>query len=78
MSNGTAVLDVTTLPTITFTGEDALRITIKVTPESTAAITGRAALSTLVKIQRELHERGEDRFVIVEYETPKEAEGAGS
>jgi hypothetical protein len=50
-SNGTAVLDVTTLPTTTFTGEARAAHTIKVTPESTEAITGKAALNTLVQIQ---------------------------
>jgi hypothetical protein len=76
-SNGTAVLDVTTSRAMTFTGEDAWRIRIKVTPESSAAITGKAALNTLTQIQQKLHERGEDRFAIVEYATAKESKGAG-
>jgi hypothetical protein len=75
--NGTVVLDVTTWPTATFTGEDALRIRIEVTPESSVAISGKAALDTLVEIEQELHKNGEDRFAIVEYSTPKESKSAG-
>lgn len=59
-------------PTTDSQGYPALRITIVVTPGSTDAISGEAALNTLSQIQRNLLEVGEDRVPIVEYATEAE------
>jgi hypothetical protein len=73
-----SVVSVISSPTVDSAGDPALRITITVTPESTSAISGDAALKTLHEIHRLLQERGEDRFPIIEYTTPGEIERAGS
>jgi hypothetical protein len=65
-------------PAVDSAGDPTLRIRITVTPESTAAISGGAALRTLHEIRRKLQECGEDRFPIIEYTTPREIERAGS
>ena len=64
--------------TVSSTGDPALRIVVFVTPESTAAISGRDALKTFTELQRRLQERNDDRFPIIEYATAKEAKLAGS
>src|SRR5262249_13116613 len=73
-----SLVSVISSPTVDPVGDPALRIRITVTPESTAAISGDAALRTLHEIHRHLQERGEDRFPIIEYATPGEVERAGS
>jgi len=73
-----SIVSVISSPTVDPVGDPALRIRITVTPESTAAISGDAALRTLHEIHRHLQERGEDRFPIIEYATPGEVERAGS
>ncbi len=51
------------------TGEDGLRITLVLTPESVDAISGDDALKVLVDIRDGLLREGENRFPIVEYAT---------
>jgi hypothetical protein len=63
--------------TTTSEGRDALRITIVLTPGSTAKIQGDAVLNTLVQTQQKLEQEGEERFPIVEYATEKELEESG-
>jgi hypothetical protein len=53
-------------------GEDALRITLVLTPESVDAISGEDALKLLVDIRNGLVGAGEERFPIVEYATPED------
>lgn len=55
-------------------GHEALRITIVLTPASTATINGDKLLDTLVQIQDQLRKRGEERLPIIEYATTKELE----
>ena len=50
-------------------GEDALRITFVLTPESVGAISGEESLKLLVAIKDALWGMGEERFAIVEYAT---------
>jgi hypothetical protein len=59
-------------PTTDSAGDAALRVTIVFTPGSTDAISGDAALNTLVQLQHALQNEGEDRFPIVEYATEDE------
>jgi|SRR5689334_2435367 hypothetical protein len=66
-------------PTIDSTGNDALHITIVLTPGSTETVTGDRALNTLFQIRERLREAGELRLPIVEYATQEElAESDGS
>lgn len=55
-------------------GNDALRITLVLKPHTADTLDGDSVLDTLVAIQRELREAGEDRFPIVEYATQEELE----
>ncbi|MEO7739715.1 MAG: hypothetical protein ABIS10_10550 [Novosphingobium sp.] len=50
-------------------GEDALRITLVLTPETVEAITGDDALKLLLEINDSLRREGDERFAIVEYTT---------
>jgi hypothetical protein len=58
-------------------GRDALRITIVIHPDALGRLTGDSALDTLVQIQEDLREAGEQRFPIVEYATEKELQESG-
>lgn len=53
-------------------GRDALKLTIVISPDSLPKLEGDALLDTLVQIQNDLQEAGEDRFAIVEYATQDE------
>jgi hypothetical protein len=59
------------------TGRDAIRITFVLTPGSSAAIEGDAALKTLVQIRQRLEDEGDERFPIIEYATKDELEESG-
>jgi hypothetical protein len=54
-----------------------LRITIVIKPGSAAKLGGDAVLDTLVQIQEELREAGEERFPIVKYVTEEELQDSG-
>ena len=64
-------------PTSDSTGEDALRITIVIEPDSAPKIGGEAVIDTLLQIHNRLREAGDDRFPIIEYATEKELEDSG-
>jgi hypothetical protein len=74
-----SVSTATTEPIVDSEGRDALRITIILTPGSTATIKGKAnaILDTLVQIQKKLREAGEERFPIIGYATREELEEGG-
>lgn len=74
---GGAIDDVMSAPTTDSQGRDALRITIVIKSGSAAKLGGNAILDTLVQIQEELRESGEDRFPIVEYATQEELQDSG-
>jgi len=59
------------------TGDDALQITIVLTPASTDEITGERALRTLSEIRKRLQEAGEERLPIVHYATQEELAESG-
>jgi hypothetical protein len=59
-------------PTVDSQGNDALRITIVITPDAASRLVGDALLDTLLQIQTTLSEKGEGRFPIVEYATTEE------
>ena len=61
-------------PTTDPDGREALQITIVLTQTPTASIKGSKLLDTLVQIQDQLQQRGEERFPIVKFATRKELE----
>jgi hypothetical protein len=65
-------VDVTNTAVTDSVGQDALQITIVLTPGSTDAVTGDRALRTLDEIRTQLQRAGEDRLPIVEYATQDE------
>lgn len=65
-------------PIIDSQGDDALRITIVIAPNSVEGITGDAALKTLVDIQHGLEAAGESRFAVVDYAAENERLNAGN
>lgn len=71
------VQDVLVEPTIDSVGQDAVRITIVIPPDTAARLGGHAVLDTLVQIRRRLRESGEDRSPIVGYATQEELEDVG-
>ena len=72
------VVSVDSSPMMDSSGDAALRIRIVLTPESTAAISGRAALDTLLQLQQRLQASGDHQFPIIEYATPEEMESAAT
>lgn len=71
------VSEVWTEPTIDSEGADALRVVINLDPRGADAITGDAALDTLVQLQNRLHEAETALPIIVEYATKQEIEESG-
>lgn len=63
---------VLTEPATDSDGNDALRITLVLTPAAVQSLTGDNALDILVNIQQSLSREGEERFPIVEYATETE------
>jgi hypothetical protein len=59
------------------TGDNALQITIVLTPGSTDEITGERVLRTLSEIRKRLQEAGEERLPIVHYATQEELAESG-
>jgi hypothetical protein len=53
-------------------GNEALRITLVLKPDSAGELTGDQALDLLVAIQQTLRAEGEERFPIVQYATEQE------
>jgi hypothetical protein len=72
-----SVRRVMTEPAVDSEGEDALRITIVVTPEAVAQLEAGPVVDTLVQVQDRLREAGEDRFPIIDYATEAELEEVG-
>jgi len=73
----TSVRSVKTEPATDSEGEEALRITIVVTPDAVTQLESGPVLDTLVQLQDRLREAGEERFPIVEYATEEELEEIG-
>ena len=67
--------DVVTEDVTSSEGEDALRITLILSPSSADAISGEDALKLLVDIREALNRGGEDRLPIVEYATADDVPG---
>lgn len=65
-------------PTVDSWGADALRLTIVIAANSVERIDGDSLLDTLVQIQHDLQNAGEERFAIVEYATQAELDDVSS
>jgi hypothetical protein len=59
-------------PTIDSRGESAIRVLLVIKPGAADRITGDAALDSVVGIQRQLQEAGEEDFPIIEFATEEE------
>jgi len=67
-----SLVDVANTAVTDSTGDDALKITIVLTPGSTESITGELVLRTLGEISARLQQAGEERLPIVYYATQEE------
>ena len=59
-------------PTTDSQGNDALKITVVLTPGATDRLEGDTVLDTLVKVHKQFHEMGDERTPIMEYATELE------
>jgi hypothetical protein len=57
---------------VDWTGAEAWRVLIVLTPDAVSRISGDAALENLVALQKGVQGAGDDRFAIVEYATEEE------
>ncbi len=64
-------------PGTTSEGDEALRITIVLTPEAVAQLAAGHPLDILVQIWDRLRDAGDQRFPILEYATEEELEDIG-
>ena len=69
--------DVLVEPAVDSSGNDAVRITIIITPVAVRRLRGEAVLDTLVELRNCLDAEGEVRFPIVEYATQEELAASG-
>jgi hypothetical protein len=72
-----SIVDVMSAPTTDTEGDAALNITIVLTPESTASVTGDSLLKTLTQIKHKLQEAGDNRLPIVVYAAQNELAESG-
>jgi len=72
-----SVRDVMTEPATAFEGEEAVRITIVLTPDAVTQLEAGAAGDTVVQIMDRLRDAGEERFPILQYATEEELEQVG-
>ena len=66
------VLEVAYGPTVDSQGRDALEIKVVIAPEAISEMKVGASLHALVRLQKRLHEMGDDRTPIVRYATKAE------
>jgi hypothetical protein len=64
-------------PAIDSAGQEALRITIVISPDAADKFNDDALLDTLAAVQNQLRGKSEDRFPIIEYATEDELETHG-
>jgi hypothetical protein len=72
-----SVRRVMTEPAATFDGEEAVRITIVLTPEAVDQLANGDPVDVLGRIWDGLHDAGDDRFPILQYATEAELEDVG-
>lgn len=71
-----AVVSVHSRPSVDWTGDPIIRISIVVRPEAEAALTGETPLNILTRISDQLMGVGEERFPIIDYATTADMEAA--
>lgn len=64
-------------PTATFDGEDAVRITIVLTPEAVDQLAAGDPGDVFIRVWNALRAAGDDRFPILDYATEAELEDVG-
>lgn len=72
-----SVIDVMTEPATAFDGEEAVRITIVLTPNAVTQLEAGPAGDTVIQIMDRLRAAGEERFPILQYATEAELEQVG-
>jgi hypothetical protein len=72
-----AVVSVRSRPSVDWTGDPVIRISIVVRPEAEVSLTGETPLNILTSISDELMRLGDDRFPIIDYATTADMEAAG-
>jgi hypothetical protein len=72
-----SVRRVMTEPTATFDGEDAVRITIVLTPEAVDQLAAGDPVDVFTRIWDGLRDAGDARFPILQYATEAELEDVG-
>jgi hypothetical protein len=72
-----SVRRVTSEPATAFEGEEAVRITIVVTPDAVTQLEAGPVGDTVVTIMDRLRDAGEERFPILQYATEEELEQIG-
>ena len=65
-------------PVSTSEGEDALRITVVLTPEAVNQLASGHPLDVLVQTSDQLRSAGDQRFPILKYATEEELEDVGN
>ena len=63
-------------PAVDSEGEEALRVTLVIRPESVSLITGDEALDLISDVRRGFDQVGEGRFPLIEYATNEEIAAA--
>jgi hypothetical protein len=59
-------------PMVDWTGAEAWRVLIVLSPDAMSRIPDDAALDNLVELQKSVQRAGDDRFAVVEYATEEE------
>lgn len=73
-----AVVSVAVKPSVDWTGDPVLAISVVIRPEAEKSLTGKAPLDILTGISDGLQAVGEERFPIIDYATTAELEAANA
>jgi hypothetical protein len=66
--------DIFVQPFDDYDGEDSLRVTVVLDQPAVDRLDGETAIDLIVQLRRQLEEKGESRFPVIEYATRKEIE----
>jgi hypothetical protein len=69
---GASIVSVTSRPKVDWQGDEALEITVVLTPDAPASIGGEAVIRMLSETHNRLQEAGDDRFPFMRYATEDE------
>ena len=71
------VVSVSSMPSLDWTGDPILKVSIEIRTDKQSLLSGRAPLNILTQLSDRLVDAGEDRFPIIDYATTEEREAAG-